>query len=213
MARLKVMLISGSYPPARCGVGDYTGFVSRELAKQGVITSVLTSSYLGTKPQSGGLNVIPEIDSWKTANLKKVIGIIKKNDPDIIHLQYPNLEYRKNLLTNLLPAALKLTGSRVKIAQTFHEPLNELTLLGRLRLLVNTAFADALIFVEKENMDSLPWYMKLAAKGKECAHIPVASNIPRQKAAPAITARMRKKYGINHKKKIFMTFGFITPVK
>ncbi len=210
---MKAMIVSGSYPPARCGVGDYVSFICKELVKLGVKVYVLTSSYLGTKKSDKNPVIIPEIKNWKISGIADALRLIKSTAPDIVHFQYPNLEYKKNLLFNVLPAALKIALPRIKIIQTFHEPLTELSVFGRLRLLVNMIFADALVFVEKENLLQMPWYMKITAAGKIKAHIPVASNIPRQRPDIKVHKMMRKKFGISPKKRIFMTFGFITPVK
>ncbi|MBN2754696.1 MAG: hypothetical protein JXR81_07500 [Candidatus Goldbacteria bacterium] len=210
---MKVMFVSGSYPPVRCGVGDYVGFVSANLAKQGIKAEILTSSYRGIKHSGRNPAVNPCIEKWGILNVKKALSEILRSGAGIVHFQYPTVEYKKNMLTNVLPAVLKLIKPGIKIVQTFHEPLMGLTFFGRARLLLNMFFSDALIFVEKENMTTSPWYVKAVLAGKTVRYIPVASNIPRQKADIRVITAIRKKFAVKNKKRIFLTFGFITPVK
>lgn len=210
---MKVMFVSGSYPPAVCGVGDYVKFLTDNLAKEGVKVCILTSSYRGIKHHCKNPEVNPCIDKWGVLNIKKSLHEIFKSGAEIIHFQYPTVEYRKNLLTNILPFFIKILKPKIRIVQTFHEPIKGLTFLGKGRLFINMLFSDALIFVEKENMESLPWYMKAVSGGKKVTYIPIASNIPRQKPEKRIVTEIRKKFALRKSKIFFMTFGFITPVK
>ena len=210
---MKVLMVCGSYPPARCGIGDYTGFLSKELSRQGIDVEVLTSSYLGIKGASGRLKVSPSVDSWSVENTWKILDKAREADPDIVHIQYPNLEYKKNLSFNFLPALIKRSMPGIRVVETFHEPIRDLTIFGRLRMALNMPYADACVFVEKENYDSLPFFLKAAVKAKKKAFIPIASNIKMEKASKKARAMLLKKFGIPPGKKVLMTFGFITRTK
>jgi glycosyltransferase involved in cell wall biosynthesis len=210
---LKVLMITGSFPSVKCGIGDYTCFVCNEMAVQGADVSVLTSSYLGIKAQHRIINVMPAVTGWGAMNSGRILAEIRKADPDIVHMQYPNLEYKKNLSTNLLPFMIKQKLPHIKIIETFHEPIKDLGLMGKMRFMLNFPFADGMIFVEKENWLTLPFYLKFSVRRTKKAFIPIASNIPRVKADKKTRSTIVKRLHLNKDKKILMTFGFITGVK
>jgi glycosyltransferase involved in cell wall biosynthesis len=209
---MKVMLVNGSYPPETCGVGDYTKKLAEALSlKKNVSISVLTSSYLGIKPQKKPARVIPAVDSWRMSGAVKIAGMIKKEGPDIVHFEYPNTQYKKNLSGNLLPVLLR--GGKTKIVETWHEPVVKLGILGRIRVMFTMFFADALIFVEKKNYDTLPWYVKAAGAGKKTAFIDIGSNIPAMDITPAMRKAIKKSSGVKANQRLMVTFGFITETK
>lgn len=210
---MKVLMLCGSYPPARCGVGDYTRMLSRELASLGAGVVIITSSYLGTKKSAKNPEVIPIVDSWKAENTGYIFEKIREISPDIVHIQYPNLEYKKNFSTNILPWKIKCSFAKVKVVETFHEPVKDLTVFGQLRLGLNMFYADACVFVEKENYDMLPFFLKAVMRSKKSVFIPIGSNIKYEKSGKGKAQTLRKRFDIPLGKKILMTFGFITKVK
>ena len=53
---MKVLLVTGSFPPMKCGVGDYTACLAEALArKPNIEVAVLTSQ------GAEGLEVVPEV--------------------------------------------------------------------------------------------------------------------------------------------------------
>ncbi len=210
-SELRILFICGTYFPEGCGVGDYTCHLANELAKLKITVGALTSSYTGVKPAKNPVRVMPEIKNWDLPGLKAIIGKIEAFNPGIAHIQYPSAEYKKHLAFNFLPRALKKSAPHIKIIETFHEPIRELGLLGKIRLLQNFSQADGRIFVEKENQETLPLMFRLFAGNKPSAVIGVAPNIP--KATANISGRLRKKFKIPKNKKLMVTFGYINRIK
>ena len=206
-------MVTGSYPPARCGVGDYTNHICGSLASIGTDITIITSSFHSIKKTSRPVKVLPVISSWHSTNSKNILKIITDENPSIVHFQYPNLEYKKNLSFNFLPGMIKKTDPSIKIVQTFHEPIKELSVLGRLRFMVNMRHADGLIFVEKENYNTLPFYLKNCIKNKPLSFIPIGSNIPAVKRDTQLKKKLFNRLKIDNRLKLITTFGFITSVK
>ncbi|HDQ26623.1 MAG TPA: hypothetical protein ENN43_07780, partial [bacterium] len=210
--RLKVLFIAGSYPPALCGIGDYTALLVRELSAR-ISAHVLTSSFYNTKEDKSRIKVYPVVGAWKIKNLKKIMGTVSGIRPDIVHIQYPSAAYKKNLLFNFLPLIIKISNPRVKVISTFHEPVHRLGITGQLRMIPNMLFSDGCIFIEEEGYKKLPLLNKAAAAAKKRAFIPAGSNIPKAAYDPEYRRKIMKRAGIGPKKKLLITFGFINRIK
>jgi glycosyltransferase involved in cell wall biosynthesis len=130
-----------------------------------------------------------------------------------VHIQYPTVAYKKNILFNLLPFLIKKKSSFIKIINTFHEPINELSLAGKIRMFPNILFSDGFVFVEKEAYQRLPFFLKNIAKNKKIVFIPVASNIPKIEINKNYKNKIIKKYHLTPKTKLIITFGFINKIK
>jgi glycosyltransferase involved in cell wall biosynthesis len=174
---------------------------------------VLTSDFYGIRACSAGVKIKPDIKSWHYSNSGKIMENIKKAAPEIVHFQYPNIEYKKNLSFNILPLLIKKEMKKVKVVETFHDPLSTITILGQLRHALNMRYADGLIFTEKEGFDTLPFYLKWLIRNKSTAIIPIASNIKTAKKNPSIRKSLIKRFSISAKKQIWITFGFLNKVK
>jgi len=212
MKNISILFVNGSYTPMTCGVGDYTALLAGALSKSADV-SVLTSSYAGLPRASRPVMVMPEVPGWSMKYAPLILEKIIAAAPRIVHFQYPSSEYKRNLSFNLLPGMVKKTMPGVLIAETFHEPIAELGIAGKIRMLPNMSAADGCIFVEKEAFDRLPFYISGMLKWKEIAFIPVGSNMPVSKSGPGFKEKIRRNFGISRDKKIIVTFGFINPIK
>ncbi|MEI7641371.1 MAG: glycosyltransferase [bacterium] len=210
---IRIVLVCGSYPPARCGIGDYSSFLCEAIAKAGADVSVITSSYLSIPQSSAPVKVLPLIKDWNLKYAGNILKQILNQSPDIVQFQYPNLEYKKNLSFNFLPGMLKKASPSIKIVETFHEPLRDLKFLGKMRMLINISRADGFIFVEKENYASLPFYYKILIGSKPLSTIPIGSNVPVCERDPNFKRKLFNDFKITGDLKLIMTFGFITQVK
>src|SRR5271157_4031708 len=121
MSKLRVCILTGTYPPARCGVGDYTELLAGALVAGGVEVSVVTSSYLGTPPSSGDPTILPVVKNWSLKRAGIVLRQILRTRPDIVHFQFPTAEYYPHRLFDLLVPLIKLWPRRIRIVVTLHE--------------------------------------------------------------------------------------------
>lgn len=94
-----VLMISGSWPPQACGVGDYSEMLCDELERHAVSTVRFASNNFA-KPLS--LEIIREI---------------KGKDCDLVHIQYPTVGYRRSFT----PSAIARGVSSKPVLVTFHE--------------------------------------------------------------------------------------------
>ena len=113
--------MTGSFPPMKCGIGDYSCNLAKSLAacaeiQIGVLTSVFDSNE--SESEREGLEVFPIMKSWGLAETLRVIKIIRYWSPDIVHIQYPT-QGIYGLLYWFLPMISFLM--RRKVVQTWHE--------------------------------------------------------------------------------------------
>lgn len=202
-SELKVLLVTGSFPPLVCGVGDYCGRLSTALACQsGIELSVLTSRAAGHQ-RIGGVKVLAEIDTWHLREARQVLATIRREAPDIVHVQYPTQNY-VGRLPNAIPMLAKLAGTAV--VQTWHEPL-------RLRDLVQKKLAASTVIVVRENFaDLLTRESRFVLGGTVLHYIPGAAALPVAALDLATRNALRDRY-LRGQQRLVVFFGFIYPHK
>ncbi|MGN6459717.1 MAG: hypothetical protein ACTHLY_00795 [Pseudolabrys sp.] len=94
-----VLMVSGSWPPEACGVGDYTERLCRELEASGISVNRFSDPGL-SRPYSPG-----------------VIKSAANADCDLVHIQYPTAGYGRSYT----PAALPLALRDKPVVVTLHE--------------------------------------------------------------------------------------------
>lgn len=151
---MRVALVTGSYPPEVCGVGDYSDCLAAALQQVGVDVQVFTGG-----PGWG----LVDTPSWqrRIANWR----------PDVVHIQYPTVGYGKGLA----PQALSLLPTPFPTVVTLHE-FSQAHLLRRVATLAFCLRSSALIFTtDFERQAFRGWAPSTYSR----AHIiPIGSNIP-----------------------------------
>jgi glycosyltransferase involved in cell wall biosynthesis len=170
-----ICLITGSYPPLRCGVGDYASQLAAALAGRGEQVTVVTSP--GSGQPSGPEAVLALTDRWGVFAMPRLLRRIQNLRPDIVHLQYPTNGYGYRLGPQALVMLCRLAGLRV--ITTSHEFIRA-RLLRRLSLIPLFLFSHALILTSDEEraaiIDAMPWLRKKIDRASFI--IPVGTNIP-----------------------------------
>lgn len=95
----KVLLVSGSWPPQVCGVGDYTQLLSQELEKAGVAVRRFGSG------------------RFSQIYARSILDEVEQADCDIVHIQYPTAGYGRSLT----PSAIARTIRDRPVVVTLHE--------------------------------------------------------------------------------------------
>lgn len=203
---MKVLIICGSYPPIKCGVGDYTYSLAKALANiPDIEVGVLTSTDAQNNANKNDkVHLFPVMANWKLRSLGKIFQVVATYRPDIIHIQYPALGYQKTLM-RALPFLLKFKN--IPIIQTWHEHLNECELVGWENLLS----CKALIYVRQDFLLKLPYWVDVFFKTVPKFFIPNASVI-----TPVVLNGdqiLNLKNSISPLKKIVCFFGFANPNK
>jgi glycosyltransferase involved in cell wall biosynthesis len=149
---MKVVMVTGSYPPDICGVADYTSRLSEALQKKGISVSVFTGK------------------QWDIANSIKLRKEILSFNANIVHIQYPTTGYGHGLA----PQLLSLLNPFVV---TIHE-CSQAHVLRRASLYPFTIRAKSIILTDEYERNYLqrltPWI-----KSKSVV-IPIGANIPIQ---------------------------------
>lgn len=176
----KICIISRNFPPAICGVGDYSYRLAENLKNKNNEIHIITSD----EPESRDFPVTSIGNSWTPVKLLKTVGELK---PDFIILQYVCQMYgRAGIIPGLLAFILlvKLLFPHTKLLVTFHElwiPLNPkeliLGIIQRLQtgIIILAADAGIVTTISREKA------MRKLFSFKKIYKIPVGSNIP---AAP-----------------------------
>ena len=208
--RMRVMLITGSFPPMRCGVGDYTARLAEALGgRDDMSVAVLTSRETGSaKTPDGNYEVFPVVKKWKLSEFMRIVGVVRRWRPDIVHIQFPTQGYSNGLLPWLLPALLFLFN--VKVAQTWHEYY----ITWRLRCLSipKALVPGGLIVVRQDYKAGMPSFYRRLFRHREFRFISNASALPRVVLSPQERLALRERFAPAGKS-LLVYFGFIYPNK
>ncbi|MEW6516234.1 MAG: glycosyltransferase [candidate division FCPU426 bacterium] len=171
---LKVLVITGTWPPMRCGVGDYTARLCRELARAGCRVQVVTSS-AADPADADGVEVKPVIRRWSWGMLDTVRRAAAAFGPDLALFQWPTAAYGRFLAVNVLPSRLRRWFPGLPLVTTLHE-LRYFKAWTRWRALPALHHSRRVVLVDPADR---PVAAKLhpAGRGRLC-HIPIGSNLP-----------------------------------
>ena len=202
---MRVMLVTGSFPPLPCGVGDYTYHLAGALAERpGLRVSILTSRLKETPPETS-FEVLPVMDSWRLKAAPAAFRAIRRWAPDIVHPQYPTQGYGDGFLPWLLPAIGFSAGCRV--VQTWHESYARQR--GPL-LFLKAMVPSRLVVVRPNYRELLKPILRPALWGKKPLYIPNASSIGKIALTPEARACLRTRY-LAGQQRLIVFFGFVYP--
>jgi len=143
---LGIVMITGSYPPMRCGVGDYTAHLVEGLAAKADVKLVTS--------RDGGIEApcpVIRVKAWNLWRMPALALSIAGLGPDIVHLQYPTIGYGFKLGPQLLVIILRLMG--VKTVVTLHE-FKHARFLRKLASIPLVLFASSLVFTAGSELKS-----------------------------------------------------------
>jgi len=194
-----VLYISGSWPPIKCGVGDYLYSLTRYLTVDWrVITSVDAQSNDG---------VFTIVKDWKFRDWQAIRSKISEVNPGIIHYQYPSTQYGRKPFPNLLPRYIKKYFPQVPLFATIHE-YHDASKLGKKRIEFTLKPFKNVFVSNIEDQISL----KAKFPKKHIKLVRVGSNIPVAKVGPIKKRRIAKEINPNGKN-LVVYFGYIDPSK
>ncbi len=211
-----VLLVTGEYPPAQGGVGDYTCKLGNALEVAGVRNHVLTrpvdakiathNQVAPEKPVRPGPFLSRRID------LRSVLRSLKATGAPIAHIQYQTGAYEMRPTVNFLPWLLRLKWGGATVI-TFHDVRVPYLFpkAGPAREWVNRFMArtaDACIATNPEDAARLKtWGVK------RLELIPIGSNIPNN-PPPAYDRRAwRERWGAGEGTTLLAYFGFLNSSK
>lgn len=206
---MKVCFIIGAFPPMKCGIGDYTYNLCKELNKKGIQVDVITSTK-SINENKDGLNIHNIVDEWTFKSKDIILNKLKELNVDIVHIQYPSEEYGSSIFINLLPLIIR-KNLKIKVVETVHEYLNY-TYKGKIRNLINYKFSDVLVTVEKQYIKKIKEFMPMFSKNINIKYIPISSNIPSSNISDVNIKIIKEELELGNNK-IISYFGFINELK
>lgn len=120
---MRIGLVTGEYPPDQGGVGDFTREIGKGLTSLGHDVHVLTSMWhvaRGNPPISNlqfPITVHREITSWGWGCWKQIRQIIRREQLDVLNVQFQTAAYRMHPGIHFVPRR----GSRPPVVVTFHD--------------------------------------------------------------------------------------------
>jgi glycosyltransferase involved in cell wall biosynthesis len=216
---MKVLFVSGEFPPMQGGVGDYTCQIGLALSELGCQVHVVTSIH--GQPVEG-LTVHPVVERWDWSCWRTLLHLIERHQPDIIHIQYQAAAYAMHPAINLVPRRLrwqpgltssKLSARRPRTVVTFHD-LKVPYLFpkaGPVRWWVISDLArhnDAVIVTNRADWEQLQHEL-----GAPPALIPIGSNIAAELPDGYDRQAWRARWGAGPDDLLLCFFGFINDRK
>jgi glycosyltransferase involved in cell wall biosynthesis len=201
---MRILLISGSLPPMKCGVGDYAASLAKALSRrEDTSVAVLTDEAAKPIPSDFDFEVFPVAEGWRVADAVRIAKVTRRWRPDLVHIQYPTQGYGNRYLPWLLPALFRI--GNVPVVQTWHEfPWH--------RNLLNAIWSDAIIAVRPNYKANMPQWCRWLTWKKKFAFIPNASPIPAMRLTDKERVAIRSRFA-TPPNRLVVYFGFFYPPK
>ena len=145
---MRVLLVSGTYPPDHCGVGDYTGCLAEHLATDGQMEVAVLTGNPAAKNTNDKITLVLGTDG--VIRLRDVWKAVRTFSPDLVHIQYPTMR----VISRWIPIFIKCV-LRLPVVQTWHEHYRE---CGQLSWM-NVLCLDGLIYVREDVPNKLPRWL------------------------------------------------------
>jgi polysaccharide biosynthesis protein PslF len=216
---MHILFLTGEYPPASGGIGDYTRQLASALREFGSSTSVITIQrqqlvcYRGVDPTA---QVLAQASGWGWSIMPALRKAIAQYTPDVVHIQYQTGAYAMHPAINLLPWYLRRQPHRPPFVVTFHDLLEPYLFpkAGPLRRWVTTALAakaDAVIATNDADRAILA--ARLRERVSNVSAIPIGSNIPVAPPADYERTAWRARLGCGPAELLVAYFGLLSPSK
>lgn len=221
---MRLLIVSGEFPPMQGGVGDYTDRLARALADRRVEVHILTGAMDDAPAAAVDAPFVQHrLAGWKYGAWPAVQRVSAQVQPDVLLIQYQSAAYGLHPAINLLPDYLRLRwGSRRPLlATTFHDLLFPYLFpkAGPLRMAVVRRLArrsDIAIATNVEDLDRLQaWGLGPAdvaggmAPRPGACFIPIGSNITPRPPAGYDRRIARAQWGLGDDDWLLCYFGFL----
>ena len=227
---IRVGMLAGSYQPARCGVAHYTARLKEALGRSGVRVDLYTDR--ASAAQGGRADGVKGVtDGWSYRDLLPLARAIRRDDPDLLHIQHAGGTYGFERAVFSLPPLLRGLGYRGRIVTTAHEygwwawslpafdgGAHALARWGQRRGLWDEedgfllTGSDHLVTTNADAEGAL--LARLPHLAPKLTRVPIGVNIAVQEVERgAARAQLRRRYGWSEGAAVVAFFGFLHPVK
>jgi glycosyltransferase involved in cell wall biosynthesis len=204
---VKVLLVSGSLPDVRCGIGDYTARLASRLATvPGITVQVLTTRSDLVRPEAvAPAQLLPPVVGWGLPSVIRVARMLARLRPDDEHVQYTAVGYAKSLGVLALPLAVRWLA-RVPVVLTIHER-SERRWHGRLATEFMAVTSSRVVVPDPIEAGALRRRLRVLGTRVELAQMISTIPINRDADPQAFRARL----GLAPGELLLGTFGLIHP--
>jgi len=211
---LRILFITGEYPPMQGGVADYTRELGRALVELGHDVGVLTAVDATKGWVEPGIEVFPQIESWGWDVWSELDKVVDDWRPNVVHIQYQTAAYGMHPAVNLWSWRSGERPKVVKTAVTFHDLLVPFLFpkahwLGLRRRVTNTLAKNVDLAITTNPEDTLA----LQPVRPDLVEIPIGSNIPCAPPSDFDRAATRQALGIPIDAPLLCYFGFLNASK
>lgn len=146
---MKLFLLSANYPPTKCGMADYAEKLSEYLKKIVNINPYIITSKITEESDLQLCKNIPNIfrimQNWNMNENNNLMELIKKESPDVIHIQYHDDDFPSGNDLHILPSLVKKNFPKIKIVTSLAGfDVNDFTGLNCVRQFMNNSDAVTL---------------------------------------------------------------------
>jgi glycosyltransferase involved in cell wall biosynthesis len=206
---MKLLFVTGEYPPMRGGVGDYTAQIASRLSRQGLDVGILTSTG-ATGASTPGVQIYPALPGWGFRAWQEVAA--RAGGYDIVHIQYQAGAFGMRPAAQFLPDIVRLLAGK-PVLTTFHDlrvpylfpkagPLRAWSVRHLARA------SDGVITTNAEDEATLQ------AQGvTPLWQIPLGSNVPSEPPATWDRDAWRARWNIPPEHRLVVHFGFVNRSK
>ena len=203
---MRILFITGSLPPMRCGVGAYTECVAEALGRLPDTEIAVLTDVRAAIERDRSFEVFPIVHGWNFSELPPIIKTIRRWKPDVAHIQYPTQGYGRSWFPWFLPIILFLLN--VKTVQTWHENFP----MASWRNFLSAIVPGGLIVVRPNYIASMPAWSRWLIRNKCFDFIPNASTIPEIRLSDAERSVLHKRF-TSPANSVVVFFGFVYPNK
>ena len=182
---MKVCFVSAALPDVSCGIGDYTDTLARALVRRDHEVVVLTTASPELRPPIG-YRAVGLRTAWSFRDAGLVAAAVRRESPDVMHLQFPGEGYGRGFGACFSPWAVRLRGSAPLLVTTLHE-FHTLRRRNRVRLAAAASACDLVIGPDPTLIASVRRYLRWRP-GIQTAMIPIAANVWPAAAASSSSA-------------------------
>ncbi|MEI8348645.1 MAG: glycosyltransferase family 4 protein [Candidatus Omnitrophota bacterium] len=209
---MNICFVSGAYPPQHDGIADYTAQLAHALLKtnDSIRVSVITSIVHVSQDTQGPPRIHRIVKKWNIFGIAAIIHCVLKEHFDIVHIQFPSVEYRKTFLFCILPLLLRMSCHGIKVVLTLHEfsvsrPIN------KLRQFILSILSQQVIVTDPYEYAQI--VKLLPAATAKVTIIPIGSNINTCMPNENVRRVLLEQFGVNLQPFIVSFFGVIHPDK
>ncbi|MGH2541759.1 MAG: glycosyltransferase family 4 protein [Ardenticatenaceae bacterium] len=207
---MRILYITGEFPPMRGSVGDHTARLASAIRDAGHEVAVLTS----TRAQGGelpGVHVLPIVERWGVTSWPGIARVAGKYD--VLHLEYQAAAFGMELVPQFMPDAMRLLAGGRPLVTTFHDLLVPYLFpkAGPLRAWSVRHLArasDGVVATNDEDAERLRgWDVRRVWE------IPIASPLPLNPSPGFNRDRWRARWNVGGDEKLLVHFGFLNRAK